>query len=384
VIDFGWRSLHEVALAAKAVIQAHYGRPADLSLYNGCSTGGRQGLALAQRFPEDYDGIPAGAPANYWPELNAFHADFLRFLREDPARWVSPAKLEAVQRAVREECGAVDGLLDDPGSCRFDLSKLACAGEAGPDCLARAEIESLRRRFTDLVDEKGTLVYPGFVHGLETDIGTSWMGRSAEERGTSAGSWGFPVGFFRDYVHGDPGWQVTAFDLSRDLPAARQGLIGFSVATEDPDLTRFKARGGKLLQYHGWHDMGIPARNSIRYYEEVARAMGGPEAVTPFYRLFLGTGMGHCGGGKRAECDRRGLRPARPRSRRRSRRDGGAGGVDPEGPRPRGDRGHPLRPGRPGRGAAPLVRLSEGPGLGRRRRPEGRQELRLQGTLRTR
>jgi hypothetical protein len=297
VIDFGWRSLHEVALAAKAVIQAYYGRAADLNLYNGCSTGGRQGLALAQRFPADYDGIAAGAPASYWPELNAFHADFLRFLREDPARWVSPAKLEMVERAVRKECGAVDGILDDPASCTFDLSKLACAGEAGPDCLSRAEQASVQRRFTDLVDEEGTLIYPSFVHGLETEIGVSWMGRSAEERGISAGSWRYPVGFFRDYVHGDPEWQITEFDLSRDLPAARQGLIGFSVAAEEPDLSRFAARGGKLLQYHGWHDMGIPARNSIRYYEDVARTMGGLEAIRPFYRLFLGTGMGHCGGG---------------------------------------------------------------------------------------
>jgi feruloyl esterase len=297
VIDFGWRSLHEVALASKAVIQAYYGRPAELSLYNGCSTGGRQGLALAQRFPADYDGIAAGAPANYWPELNALHADFLRFLREDPARWVSPEKLEMVQGAVREECGAVDGILDDPASCRFDLSKLSCAGGGGPDCLTNAERESLQRRFTDLVDEKGKLVYPSFAHGLETEIGGNWIGRSAEERGVSARAWTYPVGFFRDYVHGDPGWQVTAFDPTRDLPAARQGLIGFSVAAEDPDLSRFATRGGKLLQYHGWHDMSIPARNSIRYYEEVARAMGGREAIAPFYRLFLGTGMGHCGGG---------------------------------------------------------------------------------------
>ena len=203
VVDFGWRSLHEVALAA-------------------------------------------GAPANYWPELKAFGADFLRFLREDPARWISPAKLEMVQRVVREECGAIDGILDDPASCKFDFSRLACTGAAGPDCLTEGERASIERRFTDLVDEEGKLIYPSYVHGLETDIGSSWIGRSADERGVSGSAWAFPVGFFRDYVHGDPDWQITEFDLSRDLPAARQGLIGFSVAAEDADLSRFAARGGSF------------------------------------------------------------------------------------------------------------------------------------------
>lgn len=106
-----------------------------------------------------------------------------------------------------------------------------------------------------------------------------------------------PPGSSRDYVHGDPSWEISSFDPWEDLRAARDGLIGRSVAAEDPDLSRFAARGGKVLQYHGWHDMSLPARNSIRYYEEVARTHGGLERIGGLYRLFLGTGVDHCGGG---------------------------------------------------------------------------------------
>jgi feruloyl esterase len=184
---------------------------------------------------------------------------------------------------------------DDPASCTFDLSRLACTAGPGPDCLTEGEQAALDRRFTDLVDEKGKLVYPGFVHGLETDIGSSWFGTSAAERGVGGRSSAFPIGFFRDYVHGDPAWKITDFDLRRDLAGARQGLIGFSVAAEDPDLSRFAARGGKLLQYHGWHDMGISARRC-----GTASGTGASRRATPASRapergsLVLQRGLSIC------------------------------------------------------------------------------------------
>jgi hypothetical protein len=286
----------EKVIDSKAIIAASYGRAPDLSLFNGCSTGGRQGLALAQRFPEDYDGISAGAPANYWPELNALHAEFGRFLVENPDSWVSPEKMKMVQDAVHEACGAIDGIIEDPGACTFDVSTLACAGEPGDDCLTEGEMAGIEKRFADLVDDDGTLIYPSFTHGLESMIGPNWMGSDPENPFYSSRTWRYPDRFFADYVHGRADWSIREFDWKKDLKAAREGVIGISVAAEDPDLSAFARSGGKLLQWHGWQDTGIPARNSIRYYEEVVAEMGA-DAVEPFYRLFMGTGVDHCGGG---------------------------------------------------------------------------------------
>jgi hypothetical protein len=296
VVDFGWRSLHEVALASKAVIEAYYGQAPDLSLFNGCSTGGRQALALAQRFPADYDGISAGAPANAWPELNAISAKFGRFLMDHPDAWVSPAKLLTVQNAVQQHCGGIKGIIDDPQACTFDVSTLACAGEDSDGCLTQGEVAGLKARFADLVDDDGRLLYPSFSPGAEVSLGRIWMGSSRQERWYSSGAAAMPEGFFKDYVAGRSDWTIRDFEWKRDLQAARQGVIGKAVAAENPDLSAFAGRGGKLIQWHGWHDMAIPSRNSVRYYNSVVSRMGG-EKVASFYRLFMGTGVDHCAGG---------------------------------------------------------------------------------------
>jgi feruloyl esterase len=123
------------------------------------------------------------------------------------------------------------------------------------------------------------------------------MGSSPGERFYSSRTWQYPEGFFRDYVHGKPDWTVREFNLERDLFAAQHGVIGVSVYAQDPDLSPFRAAGGKLLMWHGWQDTGIPARNSVRYYQEVLQSMGGHDTVDQFMRLFMGTGVGHCGGG---------------------------------------------------------------------------------------
>jgi pimeloyl-ACP methyl ester carboxylesterase len=296
VVDFGWRSLHETAVAAKAIITSFYDRAAKYSYYSGCSTGGRQGLALAQRFPDDYDGIVAGAPAYYWPELNAFGAEFYKNLMRNPGAWVSPEKLAVVNKATQAACHAVNGLIDDPGHCRFDLSTLLCQNGNAADCLTEEEITSLKLRYDDLRDARGNLVYPGFTQGAETDLAIWWMGPTFERRGVGSYAWLVPA-FFRDYVHADPKWDVKNFDLGEDLAKAKNGVIGRAAYAENPDLAAFEARGGKLLQYQGWHDMAIPAQGSLRYYNSVADKMGGIQNIQPFYRLFMGTGMGHCGGG---------------------------------------------------------------------------------------
>lgn len=296
VIDFGWRSLHEVAVASKAVIAAHYGKPQDLSLFNGCSTGGRQALALAQRFPEDYDGVSAGAPANYWPELNALHARYGRTLLEHPEYWVPEAKLKMVESAVHKACGAVNGIIDDPASCKYDVAQLACTRAKRTNCLTAGEVAGLKARFADLVAEDGTMIYPGATQGYESALAGYWMGTSREKRFYTSGSWRYPEKFFGDYVHAKSDWTVRQFDLKSDLKAAQDGVIGKAVEAQNPDLSAFAKRGGKVIQWHGYHDVGISARNSIRYRDAVVAKMG-KENVDPFYRLFLGTGVGHCAGG---------------------------------------------------------------------------------------
>ncbi len=296
VTDFGWRSLEEVPVAAKAVIRAYYGRDPELSVFNGCSTGGRQALQLAQKYPDMFQGIVAGAPAAYWPELNASHAEYGKFLLSDPGHWVSQQKLDMAEAAVQEACGAVEGIIDDPGSCEFDFAQLACKDETGETCLSEGEVASLEKRFTDLVDENGELLYPTYAHGAEAELGAGWMGSSAEERFYGSQTWPFPEGFYRDYVHGDRNWTVREFDLATDLPSARNGIIGDAVYARDPDLSRFHEAGGKLLLWHGWHDMGIPAPNTVRYFRDVQNKLGA-DKTDQFVRLFLGTGVGHCGGG---------------------------------------------------------------------------------------
>ncbi|WP_459662151.1 tannase/feruloyl esterase family alpha/beta hydrolase, partial [Novosphingobium sp. 11B] len=296
VRDFGWRSLHLVAVASKAVIAAYYGSAQEISLFNGCSTGGRQALAIAQRFPEDYDGISAGAPANYWPELNAFGAKFGRFLMDNPGSWVSPEKLSMVQSAVLKTCGGVNGVIDNVQACHFDVATLACSGADSKECLTRLEIAGLKARFADLIDDEGNLLYPGYSPGLETSLGRMSFGATRETRWYSSGAARMPEGFFRDYVHADPDWTISQFEWKRDLQAAREGVIGQAVAAESPDLSKFMKRGGKLIQWHGWQDMAIPARNSVRYREAVLKTMGA-EKANGFYRLFMAPGVDHCAGG---------------------------------------------------------------------------------------
>jgi hypothetical protein len=138
------------------------------------------------------------------------------------------------------------------------------------------------------------MVYPSFVPGLETGLSV-WMGTDGANP-FYTGNWRYPDRFFADYVFARADWSVREFQWKRDLQLAREAVIGQSGAAENPDLSAFRARGGKLIQWHGWHDMAIPARNSVRYYQSVVDTMGQPQ-VDSFYRLFMGTGVNHCGGG---------------------------------------------------------------------------------------
>jgi tannase/feruloyl esterase len=289
IVDFSYRAVHEMTVKAKAVITAFYGRGPRLSYWNGCSTGGRQGLMEAQRYPEDFDGIVAGAPANFQTHLHAFDIVLQTAVRQFGSA-VPPAKVTLLGKAVLDACDAADGVkdgfLNNPRKCNFDYSSLLCKGVEADNCLTAAQIDSVKKAHGPLMNAKGALVYPGYAMGSE---GTWRVVSAANGPAPTALS----LGSYREVLHQDPNWDWRTFDVNKDVPALdeKHGYIN----AVNPDLSQFKARGGKLITYHGWNDVGISPENSINYRESVLAKMG-PDQDN-WYRLFMVPGMGHCQGG---------------------------------------------------------------------------------------
>jgi feruloyl esterase len=294
VVDFAYRAVHEMTVQAKAIITAHYGRGPRLSYWSGCSTGGRQGLMSAQRYPDDYDGIIASAPANGQIRQSAWRLALLSVARKDPARAIPQAKLDFLNRAVLAACdrldGVKDGLLSDPAKCRFDPATLLCRGAESGDCLTAPQLESVRMAYAPLRKRSGEVIYPGVVPGGES--GWDLLLPVPENAPL-----GMDAALFRIIAHQDPAWDWRTFDAEQDTQLALE-KAGFIEAT-NPDLSAFKARGGKLMIIHGWNDGGsggaISALNTIDYYSSLLAKMG--PGQDQWLRLFLVPGMGHCGGG---------------------------------------------------------------------------------------
>jgi feruloyl esterase len=291
LIDYGWRGVHEMTVKAKAIVNAYYSVPARLSYWNGCSSGGKQGLKEAQMFPDDYDGIIAGAPANYQTHLHAWTVWIGQTTMKDAAAFVPPAKYPAIHRAAVAACdtldGVKDGVIGDPRQCKFDPSKLQCAAGADSDsCLTPAQVETVKKLYSAPKFQNGKIVFPPLEPGSELGWNLMAGGKEPAEVGMST---------FKYQTYGDPKWDWRTFDLDKDTAAADLSEKGNINAT-DPDLTKFKARGGKLLMYHGWADQLIAPENSINYYSSVLEKMG-PQQDN-WYRLFMMPGMQHCRGGE--------------------------------------------------------------------------------------
>lgn len=289
VLDFGFRGIHETAVKAKAIITAYYGRAPRFSYWNGCSTGGRQGLKEAQRFPEDFDGIVAGAPANYETHLHAWTvAVGMAGIRGD--KNILPASLmPVINRAVMTACdpqdGVRDGLLNDPRKCKFDPGTLVCNGTNNGNCLTPDQVEAVKTLYAPLRTRRGDLIFPSFEPGSELGWPLLVSGNAPNALGQDT---------FRYLTYGNPNWDWHTFDADRDTAAADEKDDGIINAI-DPDLSKFKARGGKLLMYHGWDDQLIAPENSINYHASVLKKMGSKQE--DWYRLFMVPGMQHCGGG---------------------------------------------------------------------------------------
>jgi feruloyl esterase len=287
LIDFGYRSMHEMAVHSKAIIRAFYGRAPQLSYYQGCSTGGRQGLMEAQRYPEDFDGIIAGAPVYNVVHLNISQVALQVEMLRNPASLVPPAKVTLFANAVMAACdkndGVADNIISEPRTCKFDPAVLLCKDGDAADCLTKPQVENAKSAHLPLL-LKGEPVYPGRSPGFET----GWRIPAA----------GQPLNpLFGDtprYIgRQDPNWNAMSFDLETDLGLALKN--GGFIEASNPDLAAFKARGGKLLLYHGWADPGPAPENTINYYEAVNQKLGGSQQE--WMRLFLMPGVGHCGGG---------------------------------------------------------------------------------------
>jgi feruloyl esterase len=292
IADFAFRAVHETAVKAKALIATYYGRGPRLSYWEGCSTGGRQGLMSAQRYPEDFDGIIAGAPANNQIHLCAWRLRLLMTALKSPQHALTPEKLKLLNDAVLDKCDANDGvkdrLIEDPRDCNFDPSALKCNGPETASCLSAQQLETVNAAYTDARKSTGELLYPRLPFGGE-------LGWRLPAGATEPG--GMDIDMFRYIANQNPAWDWRTFDLEKDIERAL--LHGKEIHAVNPDLAKFKARGGKLLIYHGWSDGGsggsISAFNTISYYESVLKQMGPNQ--DNWLRLFMVPGMAHCGGG---------------------------------------------------------------------------------------
>ena len=295
VIDFGYRAVHEMTLVAKMIIAAYYGRAPAFSYWSGCSTGGRQALTEAQKFPADYNGIVAGAPANFLTHLQASSIWKAQAIRKNLGGLIPPSKLPLIYNAVVAACdardGVKDGLLGDPRLCDFDPKTLECKGEDGPDCLTAAQVAVARAFYRPTVNPRTReQIYPGLMLGSELGWSSDVGRMHADITKTQASE------YLRYGVFHDANWDFTTFDFDSAMSFADRIDDGVTKAT-DPNLRDFFQRGGKLLQYHGWSDPSISPLNSINYYNSVLDFMGGPAHVRDSYRLFMAPGMDHCGGG---------------------------------------------------------------------------------------
>jgi hypothetical protein len=300
LLDYGFRSLHVTAEMAKQLATVYYGAPPVRSYFQGCSTGGRQGLILAQRFPDDFDGIVAGAPLLNFTHMMIAFAHDAQTIAASP---IPATKQKLLSDRIYSQCDAKDGLkdgiIDDPRICHFnpaqDLPQCA-AGHDGPECFTALQTEALTRIYSD-IELDGQRVFPGWPTGSEADFDSEggwsafFLGRSDAKSVEETMS----EGFFRDMVAipPDPNFSDASFDLRRDL--VRLDWVSGVLDATDPDLSRFRDRGGKLLMFHGWADQSLNPMMSVEYYERMSQKMG--PSTPGFSRLFMIPGMFHCSDG---------------------------------------------------------------------------------------
>jgi Tannase and feruloyl esterase len=298
VIDFGYRAIHVMTEIGKAAIRAYYGRDPQRSYFASCSNGGRQALMEVQRYPGDYDGVLAGAPANNWTHLLTKAIADGQATTLDPASYIPPSKLPAIAKAVNAACDARDGLTDgivgNPPSCPFDPASLLCKAGDSDACLTAPQIKALRALYEGPRDAKGRRIFPGYLPGAEEGGGGWGLWITGSSPGKSL-QFAFGIGYFANVVYEKPDWDYRTANIDQALAAAEEKTARSLDATE-ANLAPFKARGGKLILFHGWNDAAISALNTLDYYDSVVNRLG-REATEEFVRLYMIPGMQHCDGG---------------------------------------------------------------------------------------
>ena len=307
-VDFGYRGAHVVALAGKAIAERYYGRAPKHSYFLGCSTGGRQALVEAQRFPWDFDGIIAGG---LWIDDTASTMDELWAVRalkyKDGKAILSHANLQLVHDAALAKCdlddGIRDGIIGNPLACKFDPADLVCRAGQQSECLTKVQADAVKKVYAGPMNSKGDKF---FVGGAMPGSELAWEGLLLS---TAPPAFGLPgsksvveiwaTEYFRYMIMPPlgPDWKLTDFDFDRDykrLGATSESLLNAG----NPDLRKFKAAGGKLIAYQGWNDpLGAIPEKTVDYYETVEKTLGGRAETQEFFRLFMVPGMDHCTGG---------------------------------------------------------------------------------------
>jgi feruloyl esterase len=283
-IDYAYRADHEMTLRAKEIVSKFYGKAPSRSIWVGCSLGGVEALIEAKRYPEDYDGIVAGAPPNPFPLFNAMQIWPGWLNLNHPEGSIPASKFTKIHQAALKACGTpvglAQGFIEDPEHCSFDPGTLQCKGDDAADCLTAPQVERARELYRGPVDPRtGKVIFPGPAIGAENEIASVRPVQPA-------------VDLYQSFVYQDPKWDWKTMDYAASVDKAEKELNG--IITVDSDLSAFLNRGGKLMLYVGWTE-GHNANDLAKYYKDVVKHTAAGKANN--VRLFLVPGMNHCGGG---------------------------------------------------------------------------------------
>jgi feruloyl esterase len=298
VIDYGYRAIHEMTLAAQALILDYFERQPAHNYFASCSDGGREALVEAERYPTDYNGILAGDPANNWSNLIANGAVDLIALTAQSASYLSAAKLPAITAAVLASCnkGVETGYLNNPSACAFNPQTLLCKGAETNSCLTQPQIVALKQIYSGSATSTGAQVFPGLTPGSENGSGgdQGWAGWVTGSARGNSGMAHYVEGYYADMVYENADWNYLTFNLTQALAASQ--ATGAIINATNPNLNAFHAAGGKLILYHGWNDPAISPYSTIDYYNSVVSAIG-KQPASETLQLYMVPGMGHCQGG---------------------------------------------------------------------------------------
>ena len=291
VIDMGYRAIHEMSVQGKAIVNRFYDAAPTLSMFNGCSLGGRQAVTEAARYPADFDAIIAGASALYNVRLHAARVAINQYANRSASSAIPTEKFQSVHNAVLNACdatdGVKDGVIENPEKCRFDPKVLECKGADSPSCLTAEQVDTARALYAPVKSPKSgavilhTLLQPGSELGWSTLAGAEPLGNAQEP--------------FKYIVFNDPNWSWRSFNAETDVDLfVKKDNNAFGLT--DPNLKPFFDRGGKLLMYHGWSDPQVTAMNSANYFTDVLKTTGKANAGKSI-QLYMVPGMNHCQGG---------------------------------------------------------------------------------------